>query len=357
MSSSDDDQADFESDYEYDSWSDDDEHYPVEEEENVHTSSLFNQEPISCPICCEERVEEGRALALPSCSHSFCVDCFTSYLEAEIGRGNADSVTCPFIMDGDDGDNGEGEGQGDNGIIGRQCSAPVGADVLREIMTRERYDRLMQLKDAAFVRKNADYHHCPSPNCTNVVLCKTIDDGGGGGGGGGARICDCFKCGKTSCLTCGARPFHANKTCDEYREEERRRKLEREMMTARALRMQTSLWGMPSTLMDRSRANEEAKYDFNIEGAGNGEKNDNDGMADHAGDDALANVKRCRRCGNGVELQSGCLKMKCLCGYRFCYQCGSENARCDCTPSHHGFVDNKTGMGDFTGLREAKSHT
>ena len=103
---------------------------------------------------------------------------------------------------------------------------------------------------------------------------------------------------------------------------------------------------------DRSRANEEAKYDFNIETT----NNSNDGN-DNAQSDLPGNIKRCRRCGNGVELQSGCLKMKCLCGYRFCYQCGSENAQCDCTPAHHGFTDNRTGMGDFSGLREGKSYT
>ena len=62
---------------------------------------------------------------------------------------------------------------------------------------------------------------------------------------------------------------------------------------------------------------------------------------------ALADVKRCRRCGNGVELQEGCFKMKCICGYLFCYHCGSENAQCNCTPFQHGFTDNRTGRYEF----------
>ena len=32
--------------------------------------------------------------------------------------------------------------------------------------------------------------------------------------------------------------------------------------------------------------------------------------------------------------------MECLCGYRFCYGCGSTNAECSCTPAHHNFWDN-----------------
>lgn len=35
----------------------------------------------------------------------------------------------------------------------------------------------------------------------------------------------------------------------------------------------------------------------------------------------------------------------------------SENALCGCTPAHHGFTDNRTGMGDFAGLNETKSYT
>ena len=53
-----------------------------------------------------------------------------------------------------------------------------------------------------------------------------------------------------------------------------------------------------------------------------------------------AGVRRCERCGAGVVKASGCDKMKCRCGYQFCYQCGTKDARCNCTPSHHVFYDN-----------------
>ena len=68
-------------------------------------------------------------------------------------------------------------------------------------------------------------------------------------------------------------------------------------------------------------------------------------------------IKQCRRCGNGIELSDGCLKIKCICGYRFCYQCGSENAQCCCTGAGHGFYDPVTGRGDFMGLNQEKSAT
>ena len=53
-----------------------------------------------------------------------------------------------------------------------------------------------------------------------------------------------------------------------------------------------------------------------------------------------AGVRRCERCGAGVVKASGCDKMKCRCGYQFCYQCGTKDATCKCTPSHHVFYDN-----------------
>ena len=74
-------------------------------------------------------------------------------------------------------------------------------EVLHEIMTEESYTRLKQQKENAFVRKNADYHHCPTPDCDNIVLCPQTSEGE-------LRICDCFKCGQTSCLECGETPYH-----------------------------------------------------------------------------------------------------------------------------------------------------
>lgn len=336
-SSDGDESVEFDSDYEYESSSDNE---CPNSEEDKQPSSLFNQEPVPCSICFDDRVEEGCALTLPSCLHSFCINCFTMYIETQIGEGNADSITCPFILDSE-----ESSCDG-SANIWKQCKASVGMDVLHEIMAQEKYDKLRDLKDMAFVRKNVDYHHCPTPDCSNVVLCKSIDNENENE----ARICDCFKCGQTSCLTCGAAPFHTDKTCDEYRDEEhRKREREREERARRmrhqsGKRHQSGGWRPPQ--LDRSRANDETKFDFY----------NNSGVPEDVGN-ALADVKRCRRCGNGVELKSGCLKMKCICGYRFCYQCGSENALCGCTPAHHGFTDNRTGMGDFAGLNETKSYT
>jgi hypothetical protein len=54
-------------------------------------------------------------------------------------------------------------------------------------------------------------------------------------------------------------------------------------------------------------------------------------------------IRICRRCNNGVSKASGCDKMMCRCGYKFCYHCGVENANCQCTPSSHVYIDNVNG--------------
>lgn len=68
-------------------------------------------------------------------------------------------------------------------------------------------------------------------------------------------------------------------------------------------------------------------------------------------------IKLCRRCGQGVVKEVGCHKLKCRCGYRFCWVCESENAQCGCTPSYHGFHDNVAGYAIFDNLQAKQSPT
>ena len=51
--------------------------------------------------------------------------------------------------------------------------------------------------------------------------------------------------------------------------------------------------------------------------------------------------KQCPRCGVHIDKAADtCAMMECLCGYRFCYDCGAPGARCSCTPANHCFWDN-----------------
>lgn len=59
-------------------------------------------------------------------------------------------------------------------------------------------------------------------------------------------------------------------------------------------------------------------------------------------------TRLCGGCGGRVIKSSGCNKMQCLCGYRFCYKCGQVGASCDCDGVGHGFFDNVLLQADFS---------
>lgn len=49
-------------------------------------------------------------------------------------------------------------------------------------------------------------------------------------------------------------------------------------------------------------------------------------------------TQACPHCGSHIEKSGSCDKMECLCGYRFCFRCGSQGAQCNCSPPGHGFL-------------------
>jgi IBR domain, a half RING-finger domain/Ring finger domain len=297
---------------------------------------LYNIDPVDCPICLS-KADSGTAVTLPSCGHCFCIECFQTYIQVKIEEGEADGIHCPQ----------------------RACKHLVDRTVFADLLTDEEQAKLQKFCLNAFVLKNHEYHHCPTPDCANVVYWKE---------GTTPPIVDCFQCKKVSCLLCCATPYHTGLSCDEhntavlYRRKEAEDRLE-QMISARAasrlFHTATMHTGGNSSWfesVDRSRADEEARYEFDLPAIASAPATAAAGV--DATKDALPpNIRRCRRCGNGVELGSGCFKLKCRCGYRFCFHCGSENAQCTCTPEHHGFVDNVTCGGDFTGLTNAKSYT
>ncbi|PFH35162.1 hypothetical protein BESB_060490 [Besnoitia besnoiti] len=51
------------------------------------------------------------------------------------------------------------------------------------------------------------------------------------------------------------------------------------------------------------------------------------------------NLRDCVQCGATVHLEAGCHRMRCRCGYKFCYVCGTPNATCTCPEVQgHGFL-------------------
>ena len=63
-------------------------------------------------------------------------------------------------------------------------------------------------------------------------------------------------------------------------------------------------------------------------------------------------TRPCPHCGALIEKEEGCDLMECLCGFRFCYGCGSQGAQCSCTPANHVFYDNIIGRNAGRGAQE-----
>ena len=106
----------------------------------------------------------------------------------------------------------------------------------------------------------------------------------------------CPLCTKQSCIVCQSIPYHINQTCQEYQKQKQ-------------------------TLNSDEILN--MKFLNSLD------------------------VRYCMMCHHGITKSSGCNKMKCRCGYKFCFKCNAANASCRCTPSYHGFWDNQINSADI----------
>lgn len=57
--------------------------------------------------------------------------------------------------------------------------------------------------------------------------------------------------------------------------------------------------------------------------------------------------RQCAQCRNYLVKAEGCDKMRCVCGYKFCYACGQKDATCRCSPGH-GFMPPSAIAGTWT---------
>eukprot|EP00546_Thalassionema_frauenfeldii_P014064 CAMPEP_0178929850 /NCGR_PEP_ID=MMETSP0786-20121207/20876_1 /TAXON_ID=186022 /ORGANISM="Thalassionema frauenfeldii, Strain CCMP 1798" /LENGTH=153 /DNA_ID=CAMNT_0020606247 /DNA_START=203 /DNA_END=665 /DNA_ORIENTATION=- len=122
----------------------------------------------------------------------------------------------------------------------KECGKLVDTTALQDVLDQKTLDKLKYCQESSFVMSNPDYHHCPTPDCSNIVYYKN-----------GPPVVDCFKCQKTSCLKCGVSPYHNGMTCEEH-------KIQAEERDRRLLAMRRASGGG----VDRSRAGEETIYDY-----------------------------------------------------------------------------------------------
>jgi len=156
-----------------------------------------------------------------------------------------------------------------------------------------------------FIQSEASFYTCKAtPDCIGRF------EWDGLGEDDQVRGSTCPVCCVSQCLVCGMSPFHASLSCAQAKEQ--------------------------------------------IGTEGNNEATARQKVEEAATNKFLQsrNFKKCSRCSVNVEKVSGCNKMQCRCGYRFCYKCGAENASCGCTAKSHGFFDNETEEADFNSMSQ-----
>jgi len=294
------------------------------------TSQRKRRNPFECQICLENDLPSFQGYTIDECNHRFYITCLIGLIDSSMTSGSSSSsllnntIICPHD----------------------KCKTILATNDIRYILRNnpscwKAYSENANLGvlELEVADKNSNTRRCPSQHCNFIFVFDTPTTTTTTNPSAEGRQFDCPMCKEKFCLQCGANngkvgPAHTGISCYERNEELKQNNKERRI------------------LIQWQKENPKSDERFNSNSSCS-----NDTVLRHVLGDNSKSIKRCRRCGNGIELASGCLKVKCICGYRFCYNCESENAQCNCTSRHHGYVDNKTGRGDFTGLYGSKSYT
>mmetsp|Transcript_50833 Transcript_50833/g.135680 ORF Transcript_50833/g.135680 Transcript_50833/m.135680 type:complete len:869 (-) Transcript_50833:23-2629(-) len=238
------------------------------------TSGVFrNDAPVMCGLCCED-ADPGSAVRL-ACQHGwYCSICMTRHVEARLSDGVVE-VSCP------------------------ECRVPLAEHTLRAAGVPDKtLDRLNALSLEQAVNAASDLWACPTPNCPMRVALEE---------GERAQL-RCTMCKKSSCLKCGAQPFHRGKTCEQHAEKQR------------SLRRQTMGFGGLRQWMEETGSKQCPTCHMVV---------------------TKQNLK------NQLTQKAECHKMCCrVCKTRFCFKCLAiltGSFTCGCTSNDHGFIDPTSG--------------
>ena len=185
--------------------------------------------------------------------------------------------------------------QGDAAVVAcpagaSTCSQALAQHELRALLGEAAFAQLDRRALEAAVAVDPSLHACPTPDCRFVVCWS-------GAEGEGPPAVNCPLCKTQRCLLCAAAPYHTGRRCGE---------------------------APPAAAPGEGPEHAAAE------------------AASRAFLTASAGIRRCASCGNGVIKAAGCDKVRCRCGFAFCFVCGTPGATCSCTPAYHGFLSHAT---------------
>lgn len=146
------------------------------------TMPLDNNNAHCCQTCLQSlRPSEFRSV---DCGHQFCVDCWNTYLEVQIGQGRSTDIAC----------------------MGQGCDILVPQTFVLQLLSQK--DEALKRRYLQFclndwVRSHPQLRFCPGKNCQAVVKAEKVQ----------AKRVKCTFCGTQFCWMCG-HDYHAPADCD-----------------------------------------------------------------------------------------------------------------------------------------------
>ena len=150
------------------------------------------------------------------------------------------------------------------------------------------FSKYQRFKENNIIQQNPSIRYCFNRNCQTILF-----------GSSSSPHLICSNCGHEQCFNCCV-DWHKNKNCEEYEEELKELSIKQQIQR------------------EKNRIEEEKQFQLYLH-------------------ENKSKYRQCLQCMNIIELVSGCYKLTCRCGNRFCWKCGSPEARCDCTSRIHVF--------------------
>ncbi|XP_042493302.1 probable E3 ubiquitin-protein ligase RNF144A [Macadamia integrifolia] len=150
----------------------------MEEEEEVVLPS------VTCEICIESMRENNKFNNGNSCSHLFCLDCISKYIEAKMEDNNRAEVSCPAS-------------NSNNRLDPLSCCS---------ILLAELFERWCDVLCEFIIQRFDQNVYCPFPECSTLVLSECEGDIN--------TRTECSNCKKLFCFKCKI-PWHVGFGCNE----------------------------------------------------------------------------------------------------------------------------------------------
>jgi len=134
-----------------------------------------------CLVCCE--MVQGKNCSALRCRHSFCNDCWSSYLKIKITEGEVARINCQAL----------------------NCKYTVPDKIVQKLVDKELYEKYIRFVTKTFVEDNAHITWCPAPRCGNAITADMVH--------GTTVKC---RCGFSFCFSCH-HEAHAPASCEQVK--------------------------------------------------------------------------------------------------------------------------------------------